>query len=134
MLFFLSYPFLLGDPEIFLESSSLVSPVHIIPEWYFLFAYAILRAIPRKGWGVLFLDLSVLVPMLLFFNSSYLPPIRNITKTVVFFFLFNFIFLSWLGQCPVEFPYVILRVVCTIFYFTFTLVLIRLFVLDEFFK
>jgi len=54
LLFLLGYPFILGDPEMFLEADSLNRPVHIVPEWYFLFAYAILRSIPRKVLGVFF--------------------------------------------------------------------------------
>jgi len=48
----LSFPFMLGDAEMFIAANSLSSPVHIVPEWYFLFAYAILRAIPNKIIGV----------------------------------------------------------------------------------
>ena len=59
------YPWLLGDPENFIPANPLITPVHIQPEWYFLFAYAILRAIPRKLGGVLALVFSVLILMLM---------------------------------------------------------------------
>lgn len=58
-MFVFLYPFTLSDPEIFIEANPIVSPVHIVPEWYFLFAYAILRAIPNKILGVLALVISV---------------------------------------------------------------------------
>lgn len=54
------FPFLLGDPEIFLESNFLVSPIHIVPEWYFLFAYAILRCVPNKILGVIFILVRII--------------------------------------------------------------------------
>nr|ALV25651.1 cytochrome b [Acropora aculeus] len=54
-------PNLLGDPENFIQANSLVTPVHIQPEWYFLFAYAILRSIPNKFGGVVSMFLSILI-------------------------------------------------------------------------
>lgn len=51
----------LGDPENFIKANSMITPVHIIPEWYFLFAYAILRVVPRKLGGVLALVRSIVV-------------------------------------------------------------------------
>lgn len=54
-------PTVLGDPENFIPANSMVTPVHIIPEWYFLFAYAILRSIPRKLGGVIALVMSIAV-------------------------------------------------------------------------
>lgn len=57
----LVFPYDLGDPENFIPANSLVTPIHIQPEWYFLFAYAILRAIPNKLGGVLALLMSIIV-------------------------------------------------------------------------
>lgn len=54
-------PWVLGDPENFIPANPLVTPVHIQPEWYFLFAYAILRSIPNKLGGVVALASSVLI-------------------------------------------------------------------------
>jgi len=67
--FFLLFPWLLGDTENFIEANALVTPVHIQPEWYFLFAYAILRAIPNKLGGVLALFRSVLILYFLVLQS-----------------------------------------------------------------
>merc|ERR1712083_462287 len=61
---------LLGDVENFLEANSLVTPLHIKPEWYFLFAYSILRCIPSKSFGVISLVLSVVFPLTLIFAKS----------------------------------------------------------------
>lgn len=71
--FVLVYPSLFGDPENFIPANPLVTPVHIQPEWYFLFAYAILRAIPNKLGGVVGLLMSILVLFLVpfLFSSSY---------------------------------------------------------------
>jgi ubiquinol-cytochrome c reductase cytochrome b subunit len=61
---------LLGDPENFIPANPLVTPVHIQPEWYFLFAYAILRSIPNKLGGVVALALAVMILYILpFYNS-----------------------------------------------------------------
>nr|YP_010352818.1 cytochrome b [Dermatobranchus otome]UOD76586.1 cytochrome b [Dermatobranchus otome]UOD76599.1 cytochrome b [Dermatobranchus otome] len=121
------YPFILGDPENFSEASPMVTPVHIQPEWYFLFAYAILRCIPNKLGGVValvfsfgilyFLPLSAsgkLVP------ASFTPPYQ-----VIFWSLFVvFVILTWLGACPIEEPYETLAVPMTVFYFSLYLLLI----------
>ena len=72
------FPYVFGDAENFKEADSLVTPAHIKPEWYFLFAYAILRSIPNKLGGVVALMLSVLV----LFVLPYLP--RNRFKGVRF--------------------------------------------------
>jgi ubiquinol-cytochrome c reductase cytochrome b subunit len=75
------YPVILGDPENFNEASSIVTPVHIQPEWYFLFAYAILRCIPNKLGGVIALGFSFLILYFLplgvsrkVIPSSFTPP------------------------------------------------------------
>lgn len=59
------YPYILGDAENFKQANPLVTPVHIKPEWYFLFVYAILRSIPNKLGGAVALIFSVLVLFLL---------------------------------------------------------------------
>jgi ubiquinol-cytochrome c reductase cytochrome b subunit len=68
------YPWLLGDPENFIQANSLITPIHIQPEWYFLFAYAILRSIPNKIGGVIALGASVIIyyilPFLGYSNSK----------------------------------------------------------------
>jgi len=65
------YPWSLGDPENFISANPLVTPVHIQPEWYFLFAYAILRSIPNKLGGVVALAGSVAILYRLGFCSRY---------------------------------------------------------------
>lgn len=113
-------PNLLGDPENFNPANPLVTPVHIQPEWYFLFAYAILRSIPNKLGGVLALLLSILILAII--------PIwhkRNI-KGLEFYPLNKFLFwtlistvfiLTWIGAKPVEDPYVLVGQLFTTIYF-----------------
>lgn len=113
-------PYLLRDPENFIESNPLVTPIHIQPEWYFLFAYTILRSIPNKLRGVIALIFSILILITLRFlklrnfQSLQFYPINQI---YFWFFLINLILLTWLGAQPVESPYVIIRQIFTIFYF-----------------
>jgi ubiquinol-cytochrome c reductase cytochrome b subunit len=66
----LIYPFLLGDTENFIPANPLVTPVHIQPEWYFLFAYAILRSIPNKLGGAIALVASIVILLILPFTHN----------------------------------------------------------------
>jgi len=120
----LVYPFNLGDPEIFLEANSMVRPVHIIPEWYFLFAYAILRAIPNKLLGVISLLLRILFYYFFIFCNNYYFQFDLIHKTIVFTLFLVLFLLTWLGQCLVEFPFVYLAIVISCFYFGLLVIII----------
>lgn len=115
--FALLSPWSLGDPENWIPANPLVSPVHIQPEWYFLFAYAILRCIPNKLGGVIALVLRVTV--FYFFclskNVKSLPNWLFLYSFGIFFI--SFFLLTWLGRCPVEEPYILLRRVFSISYF-----------------
>lgn len=115
--FVFSCPFVLGDPEIFLLANYLMSPVHIVPEWYFLFAYAILRAFPNKFLGVVMLVFSIFVFVIFVFINSYVSVFDVLVDFFVWFFLFVVLLLSWLGQCPVEWPYVFFSVFYSLVYF-----------------
>lgn len=115
-------PHILTDPENFIPANPLVTPVHIQPEWYFLFAYAILRSIPNKLGGVVALVISVLIlfimPMvhLSIFRSMAFYPVSQ----VLFWFLVGFmLILTWIGRCPVESPYDSIGQIFTLLYFCF---------------
>nr|AHI51913.1 cytochrome b [Uncinaria sanguinis] len=110
----LLFPFFLGDPEMFIEANPMMSPVHIVPEWYFLFAYAILRAIPNKILGVLALLMSIMSFYFFVFVNNYTSCLNKLNKFLVFMFIISAVFLSWLGQCLVEEPFTNLS-----FYFSF---------------
>ena len=115
--FSLIFPFNLGDPEMFIEADPMMSPVHIVPEWYFLFAYAILRAIPNKILGVLALLLRIVRFYFFILVERYHSVLKVLNKFLVFMFIFISIILSWLGQCLVEDPFVFLRAIFSILYF-----------------
>jgi ubiquinol-cytochrome c reductase cytochrome b subunit len=113
------FPYRLGDPEIFIEADPMISPVHIVPEWYFLFAYAILRAIPNKVLGVFFLLLSIVSFFFFFFLFLMYLFLGYLIRFLFFFFFFVGIVLSWLGQCVVEPPFLFLSGLFSFFYFFF---------------
>ena len=122
-------PNVLGDPENYIKANPLVTPVHIMPEWYFLFAYAILRAIPNKLGGVMALVLSILVLAVLpFVHTSNLKGLsfRPIAKLMYWFFMMNFILLTWIGSKPVEDPYIFIGQLSSIFYFSYFLLIVPL--------
>jgi ubiquinol-cytochrome c reductase cytochrome b subunit len=98
-----------------------------MPEWYFLFAYAILRAIPNKLGGVIALVLSILVLLTVpFIHTSKLKGLifRPLGKIFYWLFMVNFIFLTWIGSKPVEEPFIFLGQISSIFYFSYFLILI----------
>lgn len=113
-IFIFSNPFILGDSLGFIPVNDLVSPVHIVPEWYFLWAYAILRAFPSKVLGVFILFFRVFIFFL--FNCSYKTKNYIFIKILVFIFIFNVIFLTWLGGAEPVFPFVILSLIFSLFF------------------
>ncbi len=120
-------PNTLGDPENFINANPLVTPVHIMPEWYFLFAYAILRAIPNKLGGVIALVASVLILLVLpFVHTSKLKGLifRPLAKTFYWLFMANFVFLTWIGAKPVEEPFILLGQISSVFFFSYFLLII----------
>nr|YP_009157863.1 cytochrome b [Haplothrips aculeatus]AKE35843.1 cytochrome b [Haplothrips aculeatus] len=115
------YPFMLGDPDNFSMANPMVTPIHIQPEWYFLFAYAILRSIPSKLGGVIMLLMSILIlGFLPFSKKSNMKgtSFYKLNKYMFWIFLTLFIFLTLLGSKPIEEPYVFLSQVLTIMYFS----------------
>nr|UOG84783.1 cytochrome b [Ocinara albicollis] len=117
-------PYLLGDPDNFTPANPLVTPVHIQPEWYFLFAYAILRSIPNKLGGVIALIMSILILIILPFTfNKKIQGIQfyPINQIIFWFFLMITILLTWIGARPVEDPYIITGQLLTFFYFLYFL-------------
>nr|QLY89649.1 cytochrome b [Lype reducta] len=124
LMFSLKLPYLLNDADNFMEANPMVTPPHIQPEWYFLFAYAILRSIPNKLGGVIALLMSILILFIMPFtfnkmikgNSFYLP-----SKILFYMFINIFLLLSWIGSNPVEIPYILMNQILSFMYFMFFL-------------
>nr|AFU06472.1 cytochrome b [Belonesox belizanus] len=119
-------PYLLGDPENFTPANPLVTPPHIKPEWYFLFAYAILRSIPNKLGGVLALLASILVLMVVpFLHTSKQRGLtfRPLTQILFWLLIADVAILTWIGGMPVEHPYIVIGQVASTLYFTLFLFL-----------
>nr|YP_089589.1 cytochrome b [Ichthyophis glutinosus]AAS13717.1 cytochrome b [Ichthyophis glutinosus] len=128
------FPNILGDPENFTPANPLMTPPHIKPEWYFLFAYAILRSIPNKLGGVMALLLSILI---LFFvpilhtSKQRTMTFRPITQLMFWSIVANTIILTWIGGQPVEEPFITIGQISSILYFLLFIMLLPLIALAE---
>ena len=109
----------LGHSINYVEANPLVTPEHIVPEWYYLLIYGMLRSIPDKLGGVLVLAFSILILILLpLISKSLIRSIRfKKLKLIFWIFVFNNVLLSWIGSQPIEYPYLIIGQVCTMLYF-----------------
>nr|AYQ18981.1 cytochrome b [Scymninae sp. 4 ACP-2013] len=115
-------PYKLGDPDNFIPANPLVTPIHIQPEWYFLFAYAILRSIPNKLGGVIALVMSIAILFFIpFINKMKMKSIQfyPMNKFLMWMFFFIFLMLTWLGAKPVENPFIFMSQIFTIMYFSY---------------
>nr|AKQ12992.1 cytochrome b [Pachytriton granulosus]AKQ12995.1 cytochrome b [Pachytriton granulosus]AKQ12996.1 cytochrome b [Pachytriton granulosus]AKQ12997.1 cytochrome b [Pachytriton granulosus] len=122
-------PNLLVDPENFIPANPLMAPPHIKPEWYFLFAYAILRSIPNKLGGVIALLMSILI--LMFIPMLHTSKQRSLmfrsTSQILFWLLVaNTLILTWIGGMPVEPPFTEIGQIASILYFLLFTIMIPL--------
>ena len=122
-------PNLLGHPDNYINANPLVTPAHIVPEWYFLPFYAILRSIPDKLAGVVAMFSAILILFVLPWldsckvkSANYRPLFRIFT----YIFFINFIILGYLGGEVAEEPYITFSQISTIWYFTHFLVILPL--------
>lgn len=131
MLFFATFVFYfpnyLNHPDNYIPADPLQTPAHVVPEWYFLPYYAILRSIPHKVGGIVAMVGAILVLLLIPFTNT--SDVRNTTYRPIFkfcfwFFISDFIILTWIGQKPVKDTFIFVGQVATVYYFLFFLVLI----------
>nr|YP_009735139.1 cytochrome b [Acropyga kinomurai]QBG38625.1 cytochrome b [Acropyga kinomurai] len=119
----LEYPYFFSDPDNFTPANPLLTPIHIQPEWYFLFAYAILRSIPNKLGGVIALLLSIMIlyifPLInikMKFNSLSFYPFNQM---LFWMFMNIFILLTWTGSQMIEYPFNLISQFMSIMYFSY---------------
>nr|WFP43264.1 cytochrome b [Rhomboptera ligata] len=118
-------PYLLGDPDNFIPANPLITPIHIQPEWYFLFAYAILRSIPNKLGGVIALVFSIAILMLMpFYKKNTFRSLQFYPLNQIMFWMMTaiVILLTWIGARPVEDPYIEIGQILTILYFSYYII------------
>lgn len=125
MILVLFTPNLFTDPENFLSANPLVTPIHIQPEWYFLWLYAILRSIPNKLGGVVALLAALVVlfiPCLIPLSSSAGASFYPLSQYLFWTIFRSLLILTWIGARPVEDPYIILGQVSTFVYFSYFII------------
>nr|YP_009537907.1 cytochrome b [Limenitis elwesi]AYN60637.1 cytochrome b [Limenitis elwesi] len=121
----LTNPYLLGDPDNFIPANPLVTPIHIQPEWYFLFAYAILRSIPNKLGGVIALVMSIMILIILPFTfNKKIQGMQFYPLNQILFWsmISTIILLTWIGARSVETPYIITGQLLTLIYFLYFII------------
>lgn len=126
-IFVFYYPNTLGHPDNYIEANPMKTPLHIVPEWYFLPFYAILRSIPNKIGGVIAMFGSLIILLTIpFTNSSEIrsTTFRPVFKVCYWLLVITFLLLGWVGQCPVEYPYTEIGIISMIYYFLFFIIII----------
>ena len=125
--FVLYFPNVLNHPDNYIPADPLQTPAHVVPEWYFLPFYAILRSIPHKAGGIIAMGAAILILLAIpFINTSY---VRNTTYRPIFKFFFwlfiaDYIILTWIGQMPVRNAFIFVGQVATVYYFAFFTIII----------
>ena len=120
-------PNYLGHTDNYIEANPMVTPAHIVPEWYFLPFYAILRSIPHKLGGVIAMFAALLVLLLLpYLNTSEIrsSSFRPLHKAFFWLLVLDYFILGWIGGCAPETPYLEIGQIATFFYFFYFLVII----------
>ena len=121
-LFVFFFPILLGHSDNYIMANPVVTPAHIVPEWYFLLFYAILRSIPNKLGGILMLVSSLFVLFFLPFGNKSFNRSKlgyDLHKSLFAIFVIFCLLLGWLGGQPIDYPYIQLGQVFTFFYIVY---------------
>nr|YP_010264256.1 cytochrome b [Carebara diversa]UIO59242.1 cytochrome b [Carebara diversa] len=129
MIIILQYPYLFSDPNNFTPANPMITPIHIQPEWYFLFTYAILRSIPNKLGGVIALLASILIlyALPLLTSSKLLPSSFNpLNQFLLWIFINNFLLLTWAGAQLIEPPFMHISQLLSVSYFLFFILILPL--------
>ena len=122
-------PDYLGHPDNYVPADPLKTPAHIVPEWYFLPFYAILRAIPDKLGGVIAMFSAIFVLFLLpWLDTSKVrsASFRPLYRILFWIFLIDAIILGWIGSKPAEGTYILIGRIATFYYFLHFLVIFPL--------
>lgn len=122
LLIVLFAPNLFTDPENFLNANPLITPIHIQPEWYFLWLYAILRSIPNKLGGVIALAIALLILLVPPFTAPWNKTgteFYPVNQLIFWMMVGSCAILTWIGARPVEAPYIIIGQAATVIYFIF---------------
>ena len=120
-------PNYLGHTDNYIEANAMVTPAHIVPEWYFLPFYAILRSIPHKLGGVIAMFAALLVLFLLpYLNTSEVrsSSFRPIHRQFFWLLVLDYFVLGWIGGCAPETPYLEIGQIATFFYFFYFLFIV----------
>jgi ubiquinol-cytochrome c reductase cytochrome b subunit len=120
-------PNALGHPDNYIPANPMSTPAHIVPEWYFLPVYAILRSIPNKLAGVAAIGLVFVSLLLLpFINTSHIrsSSFRPLYRKLFWLFVSDTVLLGWIGCQPVEDPYVFIGQAASVYFFVYFLVCI----------
>lgn len=120
-------PNFLGDPDNYVPGNPLVTPAHIVPEWYLLPFYAILRSIPDKLGGVVAMFAAIAVLLLLPFylkSETKSAAVRPIYRWLFWLFVVDALILGWIGGSPIKYPFYEIGQIATVLYFAYFLVLL----------
>nr|AEV76938.1 cytochrome b [Camponotus vafer] len=125
MIINLEYPYIFSDPDNFLPANPMITPIHIQPEWYFLFAYGILRSIPNKLGGVIALTLSITILYIMPLYTSKMNSLNSypINQFSYWIYINTFILLTWLGSQVIEYPYIMMSQIMSTIYFLYFMTL-----------
>lgn len=113
----LLYPYSLGEVELFEDSNPMVSPVHIVPEWYFLGIYAILRRVPSKVVGVGLIIKSIRVLFLYPLTTRYIPILRVVGIISMFTYVVSILLLIYMGISPIRPPFTLISIMLVCVHF-----------------